>query len=254
MKISRSDSETSYVVIDLTWPIHPDMPVWPGDPATELKAKAAITREGYLLHQLAVGEHTGTHIGSANHYVAAGKSIARVSCNELVAPAIKINCKSACRKDNEYLLDMADLVRWEEQFGQIPTRHWLLVETGWSRYWQGAHKTDYWNTFPGVSETAAHFLVARKKIIGLGIDSAGVDGSAGSDLATGRCLARHGRMHLENLKGLHRLPNSGSMLFIGALPIVNGSGSPCRVLALCPNYKTHHNKNKTNLDKYRQNH
>jgi kynurenine formamidase len=249
MNISRSDSETSDVVIDLTWPIHPDMPLWPGDPATELEAKAAIGRDGYLLHQLRVGEHTGTHIGSANHYLAGANSIAQVGLHELVAPALKINCKRACRKNPEYLVDVADINRWEERYGKIPAHHWLLVETGWSRYWQGDRTIDYWKTFPGISAAAVDFLIAGRDIIGLGIDSAGVDGCSGGDLAAGRCLAHHGRLHLENLKGLQLLPNTGSLLFIGALPIVNGSGSPCRVLALCPDRKNARKKDKTKLDK-----
>jgi kynurenine formamidase len=202
-----------------------------------------------MLHQLRVGEHTGTHIGSANHYLAMGKSIAQVGLHELVAPAIKINCKRACRKNPEYLVEVADIVRWEERYGRIPARHWLLVETGWSRYWPSDHATDYWKTFPGISAAAVDFLVARRNIIGLGIDSAGVDGSRGDDLAAGQCLALHGRLHLENLKGLQRLPNTGSILFIGALPIANGSGSPCRVLALCPDRKSARKKDKTKLDK-----
>jgi kynurenine formamidase len=249
MNILKFKNASSFVAVDLSWPLHPEMPVWPGDPRTELEARTAIAREGYFLNRLSVGEHTGTHIGSANHYLAKGRTVAQTGLSHLVAPAIKINCRTACQKNNEYRLDVADFKRWEQRYGKIPARHWLLVETGWSRYWSGRHSDKYWHAFPGITEAAAELLCAKRKIIGIGIDSAGVDGSAGQDLATGRCLAHHGRLHLENLNRLHRLPNTGCILFIGALAIVSGSGSPCRVLALCPDRI----KTKRRLDNHRKN-
>ena len=221
-------------IVDISWPVSAVMPLWPGDPATEVEAWTSLTQEGYFLNRLSIGEHNGTHLGSPKHYLADGKAMADVKPQSLLAPAIKINCRSRCRKEPEYRIDLADIERWEQRFGPIPPHHWLLIETGWSRYWNSDPPTDYWQTFPGVTGAAAEFLCAKRKILGIGIDSAGVDGSAGQDFAVGRCLASLGRLHLENLCRLQPLPGKGILIFIGALAIVNGSGSPCRVMALFP--------------------
>jgi kynurenine formamidase len=39
---------------------------------------------------------------------------------------------------------------------------------------------------------------------------------------------------LTQLRNLDRLPTTGAIVIAAPLPIVNGSGSPCRVLALLP--------------------
>jgi kynurenine formamidase len=40
--------------------------------------------------------------------------------------------------------------------------------------------------------------------------------------------------HIENLTNLKSLPATGALVFIGVLPLVDGSGSPARILALVP--------------------
>jgi len=232
--VTGANRQVPFTIVDVSWPVSAVMPVWPGDPATEVEPWTSLTHEGYFLNRLSIGEHSGTHLGSPKHYQADSKTMADVKLQSLLAPAIKINCRRRCLKEPKYRIDLADIKRWEGRFGPMPPHHWLLIETGWSRYWNGDPRIDYWQTFPGVTGAAAEFLCVKRKILGIGIDSAGVDGSAGKDLAVGRCLASHNRLHLENLCQLHRLPDKDIFMFIGALAIVNGSGSPCRVLALYP--------------------
>ncbi|MEZ4595690.1 MAG: hypothetical protein R3C32_01985 [Chloroflexota bacterium] len=43
-----------------------------------------------------------------------------------------------------------------------------------------------------------------------------------------------GVWHLEGLQNLAALPPLGATVFVGVLPLVDGSGSPARVLALVP--------------------
>jgi kynurenine formamidase len=76
--------------------------------------------------------------------------------------------------------------------------------------------------------------VEERGVLGLGIDTAGIDGGASQTLEANRILLDNGRFHLENLTNLERLPARGAWLFIGALPLVGGSGSPARVLAWLP--------------------
>jgi kynurenine formamidase len=40
--------------------------------------------------------------------------------------------------------------------------------------------------------------------------------------------------HIENLTNLKQLPATGALVFVGVLPLVDGSGSPARILALVP--------------------
>ena len=88
--------------------------------------------------------------------------------------------------------------------------------------------------FPGFSLEAAEYFVAERSVAGLGIDTHGVDGGLDASCAVSRRALERPRAVLENLANLGRLPPRGAMVFVGALPIVGGAGSPAAVLAINP--------------------
>ena len=73
-------------------------------------------------------------------------------------------------------------------------------------------------------------------MIGLGVETVGTD--AGQAMNFDPAFPCHCYMQgankygLTQLQNLHRLPPRGAVVFAGPLPIVGGSGSPTRVLAL----------------------
>ena len=44
---------TDWRVIDLTQPLTPDIPIWPGDPAFEVEAWASYENDGYFINRIA---------------------------------------------------------------------------------------------------------------------------------------------------------------------------------------------------------
>ncbi|HPN36217.1 MAG TPA: cyclase family protein [bacterium] len=214
-------------VIDLTQPIEPGMPIWPGDPAVEYMPWCSLEQHGFNLQRISLGEHSGTHLGAPRHFSASGCSIEEIPLTRLMTLGIKI-----VLPQDESSAGIASISRWEKRHGPVPADSWVLFETGWSRHWQDPNA--YHTAFPGVAEEAVRFLCRERSIAGIGIDSPDVDGGASSDFAANRILAEHGGLHLENLCRLEQLPPAGFQLFIGALPLVGATGSPCRVLALMP--------------------
>jgi kynurenine formamidase len=71
---------------------------------------------------------------------------------------------------------------------------------------------------------------------GVGIDALSVDNAAPSETRSPSHKALHGadRYVLENLANLDRLPARDILLVIGALPVVDGTAGPARVLASVP--------------------
>ena len=49
-------------VIDLSWPIRPGIPRWPGDPNVEFETVSDLETNGYFLRRFSMGEHSGTHL------------------------------------------------------------------------------------------------------------------------------------------------------------------------------------------------
>ncbi len=218
-------------IIDLSHPVSEDMPHWPGDPQTKITAHTTVAQDGYHLNSLTIGEHTGTHIGAPAHFNQKGWSIAEIDTSRLIAPAIAINSVEKIKDDRDYLISKTDIEEWESQHGRIEKGSVVLLQTGWSQFWETENYIQLDDTglhFPGISEKAAEFLIQDRQIIGLGIDSAGIDGGQSTDFAANVLLAQHNIYHLENLNLQHLLATRLTIA-VGALAIRNGSGSPCRV-------------------------
>ncbi len=221
-------------VIDLTQPLHKDIPIWPGDPKFSMTIVSNPEKDGYTLNELKIGEHTGTHIGAPSHFIPSGPSIDQVLPDNLIVPAVKIPVIPQCKRNSDYLVSKEDIINWENSNQKISAKSVVLFETGWSLYWQEPAKYLGNNTsgmhFPGITESAMQHLITRN-ITGVGIDTAGIDGGQSQNFAVNHLAAQYKIYHLENLTHLEKLTETGITLFIGALPLHNGSGSPCRVLA-----------------------
>ncbi len=226
-------------VVDLTHPITPDMPHWPGDPPTTLETWAALPVQGYRLGRLCIGEHSGTHIGTAAHVRRDGITLEQIPPEQLIRPAVVLDWRERAGAKPDALLTPAEIFRWEAENGRVPAGSVFLLCTGWSRWWPDASRYLGLDAagglhFPGLSPSTVRFLVEERDIVGLGIDTAGIDGGASQTLEANRILLDNARFHLENLTNLEHLPPKGAWLFIGALPLVGAGGSPARVLAWLP--------------------
>ncbi|MEP7219229.1 MAG: cyclase family protein [Bacteroidota bacterium] len=93
-------------IVDLSHAIHPGMPVWPGDPEVRVRRVASVEPDGYALHELTIGEHSGTHFGAPSHFHAEGmpadafdgESLLRASAVIDVRGAVAAKCggQSSC--------------------------------------------------------------------------------------------------------------------------------------------------------------
>ncbi len=75
-------------VIDVTVPIRPGMPVYPGDPAVRTELAAAIARgDAYNVTRLDFGVHTGTHVDAPAHVIDGAPGVDALPLDALVGPA-----------------------------------------------------------------------------------------------------------------------------------------------------------------------
>ena len=82
----------------------------------------------------------------------------------------------------------------------------------------------------------ARWLAEEAPVIGIGVETVGTDaGAAHSFTPPFPChsaLLGAGKYGLTQLQNLGALPPTGTVIIASPLPIVGGSGSPARVLAL----------------------
>ncbi|MEZ0071724.1 cyclase family protein [Planotetraspora sp. GP83] len=193
-------------------------------------------------NNISTGEHTGTHFDAPIHWVTArdGEDVSQVPAKKLIGPAVVLDFTEQARQNPDFLLEIDHVTAWEKEHGPLPEGGWLLFRTGWD---SRAHdQADFLNAnetgphTPGISVECARHLAERTPIAGIGVETVGTDaGAAHSFDPAFPChsfLLGAGKYGLTQLRNLDRLPPTGSVVIAGPLPIVGGSGSPARVLAL----------------------
>ncbi len=226
--LERAINGTSSV-LDLTYPWNGRTPAWP-----ELTRPAKGP-----LHRFADLEELGTHLEAPAYLLEGKPTIERIPSQQLMGPTILVDVTRKVEKDPDYRLTLEDLRAWERKYGKIPSGAFVLAYTGWGRrFWE---KERYRNLdekgimhFPGFSMEAVTFLLNRRKIKGIGIDTLSVDHGPSQDFPVHRLLFAAGRVALEGLANLDKLPPKGVKLIIAPLPLEGSSAAPARILAILP--------------------
>lgn len=238
-------------VVDLTQPLATDTPVialpdmFAASPGLSIEQISHYDEAGpgWYWNTLTLGEHTGTHFDAPIHWIT-GKDLPdnttdTIATAKLVAPANVIDVSREAAADDDFLLTPEHLSAWEAEHGDIEAGSWVLLRSDWSKRRgdaflnlgdDGAHT-------PGPSVACVEALVARD-ILGFGVETVGTDAGAagGFEPAFPAHTLFHGagKFGLASLANLDALPPKGALLIAPPLKIVNGSGSPLRVLALVP--------------------
>jgi kynurenine formamidase len=240
-------------VVDLTTPLGPDTPVIDLPPMFAPSPGLTITEisrynergPGWYWNILNLGEHTGTHFDAPIHWVT-GKDLPNnatdtIPPRKFIGPACVIDVTADVAKDEDFLLSIERVQAWEAQHGRIPAGAWVLLHTGWSKRTtreaflnvkaDGAHS-------PGFHQTCSQWLIQERDILGVGVETVGTDaGQAGRfEPAFPNHTFMHGagKFGITSLINLDQLPPTGAIVIAAPLKIVDGSGSPLRVIAIAP--------------------
>jgi kynurenine formamidase len=189
------------------------------------------------------GEHTGTHFDAPVHWVSGkdypANATDTIPVEKFLAPACVIDVSREAAADPDFLLTPAHVESWEAEHGRIEPGSWVLMRTDWSKRTDAARFLNLREDgphVPGPHPDLVPFLARERDVIGWGSEGVGTD--AGQAFRFDPPFPCHSIMHgsnrfgLASLANLDQLPPKGAILITPPLKIVNGSGSPCRVLAL----------------------
>jgi kynurenine formamidase len=237
-------------IIDLTHTLAPDFPVIVLPPEfgacqpvrIEEVSRYDARGPAWYWNTITVSEHAGTHFDAPAHWIT-GRSIPNGTVDalpprNLAAPAIVIDVTEHCANNPDFVFQRAHCLAHEEKHGRIPAGCWVLLRTDWSKK---AGTADYVGLradgahSPGPDASAMRFLVEERDILGFGVETVGTDHGQGGHFdppyPAHSILHGAGKYGLQCLKDLDRLPPSGSVLVAAPLKILEGSGSPLRVIA-----------------------
>ena len=240
-------------IVDLTQPLGPATPViglppqFGPSPGVTMEVISKFDAKGpaWYWNVIHMGEHTGTHFDAPVHWIT-GKDLDHNATDTIlpkrfIGPACVIDVTAAVAKNEDFLLMPDDVSMWERTHGRIPAGAWVLLRTGWSKRTDAASflnvKADGPHS-PGFHATTSQLLANDRNVLGVGVETVGTDaGQAGTftpPFPNHTTMHGAGKFGLASLKNLDQLPPTGAVLIAAPLKIVNGSGSPLRVLAIAP--------------------
>jgi kynurenine formamidase len=240
-------------VVDLTQPLGPETPVislppqFGQSPPFSMETISRYDEKGpaWYWNTIHLGEHTGTHFDAPGHWIT-GKDLANNTLDtmlpgKLLGPACVIDVSQEVAKYEDFILTREHVLAWEGEHGKIPPNAWVLMRTDWSKRRDPAAflnaREDGPHT-PGFHKDCSQFLAYERDVLGVGVETVGTD--AGQSYAWDPPFPNHTIMHgagkfgLASLCNLDQLPPTGAIVIAAPLKIVDGSGSPVRVVALTP--------------------
>ncbi len=230
-------------VVELSHPIQPEMPRWPGDPPTRFATLARIPIHGYFLRGVRLGEHSGTHLNAPAHFIPGGMSVDAIPTERLVLPAALVDARAQCAADPDFALSAADLLAWEKRHGAISPGCLAVLYTGWQERWPDSRR--FLNPdstgrphFPGFSLEAARLLLENRGAAGLGSDAHGIEPGLDESFSVNHYALARQALVLENLANLDQLPPSEPPWSSAAWPwwAVQARRPPC--WPCCPDYSS----------------
>ncbi|MGQ0639665.1 MAG: cyclase family protein [Gemmatimonadaceae bacterium] len=240
-------------VIDLTQPLGPATPViglppiFASSPGVTMETISRFDEKGpaWYWNTIHMGEHTGTHFDAPIHWIT-GKDLPNnatdtIPAVKFVGPACVVDVTNEVGQNEDFLLMPEHVTAWESKHGRIPSGAWVLLRTGWSmRSDVGAflNVREDGPHSPGFHAATSQLLAKDRDVLGVGVETVGTD--AGQAGRFDPPFPNHGIMHgagkfgLASLRNLDKLPPTGAIVIAAPLKLVNGSGSPLRVVAIAP--------------------
>jgi arylformamidase len=203
---------------DISVPVSPALPVWPGDPAVVLERVSSMDAGAHdNVSRLACSVHTGTHVDAPHHFLNDHRTVEMLALDILVGPALVVQIPLDARLVTADVLEKAAFPVGTER---------LLLKTANSQLWARGENTFY-TDFVGVSEDGAEWLVSHAiKLVGIDYLSVA---PYHQSIPTHRALLSAGVIIVEGLD-LSAINPGNYGLYCLPLKLVGSDGAPARVI------------------------
>jgi kynurenine formamidase len=219
-------------LVDLTHTFREDFALYPGSPEGNARTtERTIAEHGFYGQQWTFWEHTATHMDVPGHFIAGGRTSEEITLRELFRPLVVVDISERAAREPATEVTEDDLRRFERRHGRIPKGALVAMNSGWAAKAGDAEAFINDMQFPGFSGAATAWLLAERKIGGIGVDTLSLDNGPSQSFASHLAVLRAGKVGIENLANLGELPPRGATVVMGLIPWKEGSGGPARVLA-----------------------
>ena len=205
-------------IYDISLPISPSLPVWPGDPAIVLEQVESMDQGADAnVSRISVGVHIGTHVDAPHHFLNDGRTVEGLPLEVLTGPCYVTQLPDGIEAITAEVLEGSSLP-------DNTTR--ILFGTSNSRLWSRG-ETQFQKDFVAVTEDGAAWLVNG------GIQLVGVDylsvAPFDDSVPTHRVLLSAGVVVVEGLD-LSAVPRGFYDLYCLPLKLRGAEGAPARAI------------------------
>jgi arylformamidase len=202
-------------IIDITRPLSEDILIYPGDKRPVFRQE---DRGHYLISDLHMSTHTGSHIDAPVHYLKRGDTIDSIPLSHIMGKCRVIDMTSA-----------GTSITSRHLMGRLDGIQRLLLKTSFSE------KECFDENFPSLTADAARFITGMNmKCVGIdspSIESYNCDGTVHRELLSKGCI-------IIELLNLSNVKEGNYTLVALPLPFAGLDGSPARVVLIENNRAT----------------
>lgn len=196
-------------IIDVSRPLAENSLTYPGDTPPRFTQRDAGL---YLISELCMSSHSGTHIDAPVHYLKTGQTVDELPLPHLVGPCRVVDVSLA-----------GPLIRTADLKDRIVGAKRILLKTASSGC------TSFQKDYPSLTLDAAHYLTASGTLC-IGIDSFSIE-KFDCDGSVHRELLSHGCLVIE-LLDLSQVGEGDYTLYALPLRLTGLDGAPARVILI----------------------
>jgi len=219
-------------IVDLTHDLRPSIPSWDGSCGFTLNRDVDYNdcKPPYLFRTQKIDMRAGmgTHMDAPAHCFEGQSTIEQLPLEDLVVPCVVVRPEGAVNERT--IFDLKALEKFEAVHGRIQPKSFVIVCTGWSKYWNEPAKYRNDLQFPSVHEDVAALLVERG-ISGLGTDTLSAD-AGGKVFPVHNVILGSGKYLVENIANAELLPPTGATALVMPIKILAGTEAPVRLAAV----------------------
>ena len=205
-------------IFDISLPVSPKLPVWPGDPAIQFRQMSDMNNGDVCnVTHISMSVHSGTHVDAPHHFLNNHQTVDDLDLNILTGQAYLVELSQLVNEISYEILDGASIPAGVER---------LLIKTRNSEIWNQG-EDEFYKEFVAINNDGAEWLV-QKGIKLVGVDYLSV-APFGEGVPTHRTLLNAGVIALEGLN-LSQVSAGYYDLYCLPLKLSNSDGAPARVI------------------------
>lgn len=206
-------------IVDLSHAYADEMPLYPGLPGPTFRDIARVEQDGYAMSEYHLLNHIGTHVDAPAHQIAGGDTLDEIPLERLVTDAVTVDLSRRAPGP----IGRGEL---EPLLGDLGEGDWLFLCSDNGRNWGS---DAYWTGWSYPDAECSRALIERG-VVGIGFDGPSADPVDTETFDLHKVWLGAGRMILENLTNLDRLP-ARTRVVVAPLKVRGANGAPARVLA-----------------------